>query len=164
MRAWYIREQKHILGNSDYAEVDLFETTDKEHTASTRRKRELATSIAQQMIQVIEKNEGTKLNYEVVGTKLFLGDDEIMVNLAKYEKDEPVHIDVVRNWDGALATSIGKSDDLSYAAQIDIPARAYTEKVEKVPAMGGDGEVEQTTKVPVKFDISRCTLTLWSID
>ena len=78
------------------------------------------------MIQVIEKNEGTKLNYEVVGTKLFLGDDEIMVNLAKYEKDEPVHIDVVRNWDGALATSIGKSDDLSYAAQIDIPARAYT--------------------------------------
>ena len=49
MRAWYIREQKHILGTSDYAEVDLFETTDKEHTASTRRKRELATSIAQQM-------------------------------------------------------------------------------------------------------------------
>ena len=48
MRAWYIREQKHILGTSDYAEVDLFETTDKEHTASTRRKRELATSIAQQ--------------------------------------------------------------------------------------------------------------------
>ena len=30
--------------------------------------------------------------------------------------------------------------------------------------MGGDGEVEQTTKVPVKFNISRCTLTLWSID
>ena len=48
MRAWYIREQKHILGTSDYAEVDLFETTDKEHTASTRRKRELAPSIAQQ--------------------------------------------------------------------------------------------------------------------
>lgn len=76
----------------------------------------------------------------MVGTKLFLGDDEIMVNLAKYEKDEPVHIDVVRNWDGALATSIGKNDDdLSYAAQIDIPARAYTEKVEKVPAMGWRG-------------------------
>ena len=48
MRAWYIREQRHILGTSDYAEVDLFETTDKEHTASARRKRELATSIAQQ--------------------------------------------------------------------------------------------------------------------
>ena len=110
------------------------------------------------MIQVIEKNEGTKLDYEVVGTKLFLGDDEIMVNLAKYEKDEPVHIDVV-------ATSIGKNDDdLSYAAQIDIPARAYTEKVEKVTAMDGEGEVEQTTKIPVKFDISRCTLTLWAID
>lgn len=117
------------------------------------------------MIQVIEKNEGTKLDYEAVGTKLFLGDDEIMVNLAKYEKDEPVHIDVVRNWDGALATSIGKNDDdLSYAAQIDIPARAYTEKVEKVPVMDGEGEVEQTTKIPVKFDISRCTLTLWAID
>ena len=115
------------------------------------------------MIQVIEKNEGTKLNYEVVGTKLFLGDDEIMVNLAKYEKDEPVHIDVVRNWDGALATSIGKSDDLSYAAQIDIPARAYTETVEKAPALDGEGEMEQTVKEPVPFDASRCILTLWAI-
>lgn len=73
--------------------------------------------------------EGTQVR---TGEKQFLGDDEIMVNLAKYEKDEPVHIDVVRNWDGALATSIGKNDDdLSYAAQIDIPARAYTEKVER---------------------------------
>ena len=76
------------------------------------------------MIQVIEKNEGTKLNYEVVGTKLFLGYDEIMVNLAKYEKDEPVHIDVVRNWDVALATSICQSDCLSYAAPIYIRDRA----------------------------------------
>ena len=47
MRAWYIREQKHICGEV-YAEVDLFETSEKEHTASIRRKRELATSIAQQ--------------------------------------------------------------------------------------------------------------------
>lgn len=117
------------------------------------------------MIQVIEKNEGTKLAYEVVGNKLFLGDDEIMVNLAKYEKDTPVHIDVVRDWDGALATSIGHNgEDLSYAAQIDIPARAYTDKVEKVPAMDGEGEVEQTTKEPVPFSIDRCTLTLWAID
>lgn len=117
------------------------------------------------MIQVIEKNEGTKLDYEVVGSKLFLGDDEIMMNLAKYEKDEPVHIDVVRTWDGALATSIGKNnDELSYAAQIDIPARAYTEKVEKVPAVDGEGEMEQTTKEPVKFDISSCVLTLWAIN
>lgn len=30
--------------------------------------------------------------------------------------------------------------------------------------MDGEGEVEQTTKIPVKFDISRCTLTLWAID
>lgn len=47
MRAWYIREQKHICGEV-YAEVDLFETSEKEHTASIRRKMELATSIAQQ--------------------------------------------------------------------------------------------------------------------
>ena len=96
------------------------------------------------MIQVIEKNEGTKLDYEVVGSKLFLGDDEIMMNLAKYEKDEPVHIDVVRTWDGALATSIGKNnDELSYAAQIDIPARAYTEKSPCRGWRGRDGADHQ---------------------
>ena len=44
------------------------------------------------MIQVIEKNEGTKLAYELVGSKLFFGDDEIMVNLAKYEQDFPVAV------------------------------------------------------------------------
>lgn len=48
MKAFYVREQKHILGSSEYAEVDLFETTAKEHNASLRRKKELATSIAQQ--------------------------------------------------------------------------------------------------------------------
>lgn len=115
------------------------------------------------MIQVIEKNEGTKLAYELVGSKLFFGDDEIMVNLAKYEQDFPVHIDVVRNWSGALATVIGGGDDLSYAAQIDIPACAYTETVEKAPALDGEGEMEQTVKEPVPFDASRCILTLWAI-
>ena len=65
MRAWYIREQKHILGTSDYAEVDLFETTDKEHTASTRRKRELATSIAACMTGLVDLHGPEVLKHKV---------------------------------------------------------------------------------------------------
>ena len=70
MRAWYIREQRHILGTSDYAEVDLFETTDKEHTASARRKRELATSIAQQKYNdMIARRYFCQLAYTNFGEK-----------------------------------------------------------------------------------------------
>lgn len=45
-RGFYIREQRHICGDN-YAEVDLYEISPQEHTASRRRKREQATSLAQ---------------------------------------------------------------------------------------------------------------------
>lgn len=43
----YVREQKHICGKA-YMEVDVFEITQAQHRASSRKKRQLATSLAQQ--------------------------------------------------------------------------------------------------------------------
>lgn len=63
MRAWYIREQKHICGK-EYAEVDLFEISAKEHSASIRRKKELATSIAKQKYnETISRRQFCQLAY-----------------------------------------------------------------------------------------------------
>ncbi len=113
-------------------------------------------------MNILEKNEGPKLAYAVDGTKLTLGDDELTLNLARYEQDWPQHIDVMRDRAGCLVTSISPAAaDLAYAAQIDIPARAYTE----VPAPAGmtvDGGPE-TVPEPVPFDMDRVTLTLWAI-
>ena len=113
---------------------------------------------------VIDKNEGPKLAYKVKGNKLTLGDDEITLNLERYEQDYAQHIDVVRDTAGCLATSIGAAaEGLAYAAQIDIPARAYID----VPApaeMSHDGEDPGTIPEPVPFDMDKVTLTLWAIE
>lgn len=68
MRA-YVREQKHICGK-EYMEVDLFEVSETQHKVNGRRKRMLATSIAQQkynhklavryFVQMVHTNFGRK--------------------------------------------------------------------------------------------------------
>lgn len=100
---------------------------------------------------IIEKNVGTKIPYEVTGKKICF-DDDLTINLAKREKDDPVHIDVCYDADEELV--IGSAAGRAYVAQIDIPARSYTE----------EGEGEEATFVPVPLDMNNVTLTLWAID
>lgn len=100
---------------------------------------------------IVNKNGGTKIPYEEYGTKICF-DDDLTINLSKREEDEPVHIDVCYDADGALV--LGAAAGRRYVAEIDIPARNYTES-----ASG-----EETTRVPVPLDMEKVTLTLWAID
>ncbi len=103
------------------------------------------------MMQIIEKNEGPKIAYEENGTMVFLGDYELMLNISKYQRDWPVHIDVCSNRDKQLV--VGTGEGLYYVAQFDIPATKYTE-----PAM------EEDIPEPIPIDMNEVVLTLWSID
>jgi len=47
---------------------------------------------------IVEKNEGVKINYSVDGTKLTLN-DEMTLDLSKYERDFPVHNEVQNGTD-----------------------------------------------------------------
>jgi hypothetical protein len=105
-------------------------------------------------VQVVEVNDGTKIDWEQSGTKIFFGDDEIMVNVAKYQRDEERTIDIVIARDGTLA--IGADSGIRYAAQIEIPENEYN-YVE-------NGETEETEKVKVPLDMANVILKLWSID
>lgn len=100
---------------------------------------------------IVNKNDGTKIPYEEYGTKICF-DDDLTINLSKREEDEPVHIDVCYDADGALV--LGAAAGRRYVAEIDIPARNYTES-----ASG-----EETTRFPVSLDMEKVTLTLWAID
>ena len=100
---------------------------------------------------IIEKNEGTKIEYEVSGKKVCF-DDDLTINLAKREEDDPVHIDVCFDADHDLV--IGAAAGRSYVAEIDIPAREYTE----------EGEGEEAQRTPVPLDMDKVTLTLWAIE
>ena len=105
-------------------------------------------------VQVVEVNSGTKIDWEQTGTKIFFGDDEIMVNVAKYQQDEERTIDIVIDRSGNLA--IGADSGIRYAAQIEIPANEY-EYIE-------NEETEETERVKVPLDMANVILKLWSID
>ncbi|MBR2941854.1 MAG: hypothetical protein IKB82_00495 [Clostridia bacterium] len=113
-------------------------------------------------MNIIHKNEGPKIPYEVFGNKICF-DDDLTINLAKREDDWPVHIDVCHDADGELV--IGAAAGRAYVAEIDIPKREYIEVPAEEPvATGDEGMGGGPTMEPVPFDIDRVTLTLWAVE
>ena len=103
---------------------------------------------------MVEKTGGVKVDLRVSGTKVYLGDDEMVLNLSKYERDDPVHIDIGLNARGFL--TFGVSD--RYAVQIDIPGREYE--------LVDSGELNENgsprmKKVAQPFSMNNVTITLW---
>ena len=98
-------------------------------------------------VTVVEINEGTKIDYEQNGTKLTF-DDQLMINVAKYQKGFPVHVDICMDADRNLCTGVAAG--LFYVAQLDIPDE--------------NGMNPQTPPAVIPLDMSDVTLTLWSID
>lgn len=120
-------------------------------------------------MKVISANEGPKIPYTVMGTWLNIG-DQIMLNLEKAESDRPEHRDITADAFGNLHTGEG----LYYVAQIDIPARQYTETEVDNPnyvsgsdengEYGGMGGSEKSIKRdPVPFSMENVTLTLYAL-
>ena len=106
-------------------------------------------------MNIVEKNEGRKIEYEVNGTKVCF-DDDLTINLAKRQEDYDVHIDICFDKDKNLV--IGTAAGRAYVAEIDIPAREY---IEHEPA-AEDKEAEPPTPVPL--DMNNVTLSLWAIE
>ncbi len=106
-------------------------------------------------MQVVEKNIGGKVEYAVDDNRLSLR-GELILDLAKYERDFPVHIDICENEFGMLTMGISRK----YVTQIDIPAREYDYIADGADADGNPKEVP----MPVPFDMKRVTLTLWAIE
>ena len=125
-------------------------------------------------VTVIEKNAGQKIDFEQSGTRLIFGDDELMLNAAKYQKDWDVEVDVCRDKSDNL--TIGTGSGLRYVAQVMIPAATYTETVIEEPeAPEADAEgAEQTENGGMNqqnvqrdknpLDMGDVTVVLWSIE
>lgn len=104
---------------------------------------------------IIEKNVGPKIDYEVAGKKICF-DDDLTINLAKRQRDDPEHIDVCYDSDGELV--IGAAAGRAYVAEIDIPAKEYEYHE---PENEGD---EPDPPTPLPLDMDKVTLTLWAIE
>lgn len=125
-------------------------------------------------VKVVEKNPGTKIDYEQSGTKLFFGDDELMLNVAKYQRDWPVQIDVCADEYSNLVIGVGVGR--YYVAQVDVPAIAYKEIETETEGAAAEiaetdnaeesaSETKKTTKKePQPLNMADVVLTLWSMD
>jgi hypothetical protein len=105
------------------------------------------------MVNIVEKNEGEKINIEVVDTKITLA-GEMTLDLEKYERDFDVHIDICTNEFGFMMFGINER----YVAQIDIPARAYDTIIDGEDEDGNPMEKQ----VPIPFNMDNVTVTLWA--
>jgi hypothetical protein len=108
-------------------------------------------------MNVIEKNAGPKIEYKQESESIISFRDELFLNLEKYERDYPVQIDICENEDGILTTGISKK----YIAQIEIPARKYSEI--PIQETGTEIEGESIKLEPVPFSMDNIILTLWAI-
>ena len=107
---------------------------------------------------VIEKNQGTKIDYDVQNTatkKKISFDDDLTINLAKRQEDWEVHIDIC--YDQMHELVIGAAAGRAYVAELDLPKREYTEEADP-------DDPEQTILVPKPLDMDKVVLSLWSID
>lgn len=120
-------------------------------------------------MEIIKKNDGAYVEYEISGNKITF-DDELMLNLEKYQRDNEVTIDICRDQKTGTLVS-GVPDSGKYVAQISVYPREYEEIPVEVTETQVIQETEGTfhemdggyTKEALPFDMGKCTLSLWTI-
>lgn len=112
---------------------------------------------------VVHRNDGVKVAHQVSGTSITFA-DELTLNLARYQRDWHVRIDICSNKDNMLV--VGAAAGLRYVAQLEIPATAYAASAESSPAATaeGQGPAPHATPEPLPLDMGAVTLTLWSLE
>ncbi len=131
-------------------------------------------------MKIVELNAGRKIDYELRGTKLDFADSTLVMNLAKYQKDDTVTATITANAQGNLA--VDSDNGKYYVAQVEIPGTEYEEVEVEGPAKSDtmtaaeqetDAQAEETettepqTHIERKakpLDTDKVILRLWSIE
>lgn len=131
-------------------------------------------------MKIVELNAGRKIDYELRGTKLDFADSTLVMNLAKYQKDDTVTATITANAQGNLA--VDSDNGKYYVAQVEIPGTEYEEVEVEGPAESdtmttaeqetdaqaeGDETAEPQTHIERKekpLDTDKVILRLWSIE
>lgn len=122
-------------------------------------------------MQIIEKNAGQKIDYELNGTKLSFADGALTLDLARRQRDSTVTLDIMVDSEGSLTTGRG----LYYAAQVEIPPTEYDEQIIPAPepaeqeedegTSGGMGGSRETVeRIPRPLNMDDVILYLFAID
>lgn len=133
-------------------------------------------------MKIEELNTGRKIEYELRGTKLDFADSTLVMNLAKYQKEDTVTATITANAQGNLA--VDSDNGLYYVAQVEIPGYEYEEvevegpaqndtmaaAVEETDQQTDAAQTEETATVThierrvLPLDTEKVILRLWSIE
>lgn len=133
-------------------------------------------------MKIEELNAGRKIDYELRGTKLDFADSTLVMNLAKYQKEDTVTATITANAQGNLA--VDSDNGLYYVAQVEIPGYEYEEvevegpaqndtmaaAVEETDPQTDAAQTEETATVThierrvLPLDTEKVILRLWSIE
>lgn len=121
--------------------------------------------MAKNSVQVVEINEGKKIEWKQNGYQLSFRDEDLAIRCDTRQRDYPIQIDISLDDNGNLITGVGNY----YVAQILIPAIKYEyvevedddeERESKQNTMNGD---DKTERVALPLDMSDVVLTLWAV-
>ena len=109
---------------------------------------------------IVNKNDGKYIPYNLEGNNLSF-DGVLTLALDKYEHDNTAHYDICIDKVGNLVLGVIPGVAELYAAQLDIPARQYTQEE--------SGEVDDDNNpllIPqaVAYTPDNTTLTLWGLE
>ena len=107
-------------------------------------------------VQVVDKNDGQKIQWEQSGEFLSFADGALALKVGAYQGDEERTVDILFDRQGNLV--IGAESGIRYVAQVVIPAAVYEEHTE------GEGEEAQTIREKLPIDMGDVVLVLWSIE
>ena len=83
-------------------------------------------------MNIIEMNDGRKVDYALRKTKLTFADGALTIDLARYQRDYTVTKDIMADGDGNLLVG---ANGRYYVAQVEIPPIEYEETVVEAEAM-----------------------------
>ena len=133
-------------------------------------------------MKIEELNTGRKIEYELRGTKLDFADSTLVMNLAKYQKEDTVTATITANAQGNLA--VDSDNGLYYVAQVEIPGYEYedvevegpaqsdamTAAIEETDPQTDAAQTEEAAPVThierriLPLDTEKVILRLWSIE
>lgn len=119
-------------------------------------------------MKIVEMNEGAKITHELKGTLLLLDGGALCMDLARYQRDHAVTLDIMADGSGNLV--MGQPGQL-YVAQVEIPAKEYEEiKAEEIQTLeetAAENESDKNSTAvelrPLPFDMDNTVLRLWAV-
>lgn len=112
-------------------------------------------------MRIEEMNQGKKIAHKLEGTMLSFGEGALCINLAAYQRDHAVTLDIMEDGNGNLMMG---QPGVVYVAQVEIPVRQYQEIAtmeETAPAE--DGSIQTMERVPLPLNEQEIELRLWAV-